>query len=340
MSWPVKDIPPLGEREIAGAGAYNRLLWFVLNFRPISPFLTLNPDGKGSYTIDLDFAALAADALEVIAPAILRGFDFAVTVSNGTLYVNGGRIFLPDRTVIATAITQAITDADNGKMVYVRMTSANAAEIVFDSPVTHTMQTGGGNYRVTLPLALLSYADGAFSVRYLHLGAFHITQEPYFYINGYNRGASQFLAHDAGADGLRWIANCCDQSSSSASGSSSSSGSASSSSSSGGGGGLLRIVTASGEQPTGAEGDYYPNGDPHSTATTWTAQNGNYMAWETYGWDEWRWFVHYTSTETGDPTHTECSRGADYDPTDWTQQNPATGDLVWFEAYYVADEIQ
>ena len=204
MSWPVKDIPPLGEREIAGAGAYNRLLWFVLNFRPLSPFLSLNPDGKGSYTIDLDFAALTADALEVIAPAILRGFDFAVTVANSTLYVNGGRLYLPDRTVIATAITQAITDADDGKMVYVRMNSANAAEIVLDSPVTHTLQTGGGNYRVTLPLALLSYADGAFSVRYLHLGAFVLTQEPYFYVAGYDRSVAQSLDHAANSDGLAW----------------------------------------------------------------------------------------------------------------------------------------
>ena len=327
MSWPVNDIPPLGEREIAGAGAYNRLLRFVLNFRPLSPFLTLNPDGKGSYTIDLDFASLATAMLDFVSPAMLRGFDFIATVADSMLYVNGGRIFLPDRTVIATAITQAVTDADNGKMIYVRMTSANAAEIVLDSPVTHTMQTGGGNYRVTLPLALLSYADGVFSLRYLHIGAFELTQEPYFYVSGYNRAASQILAHEAGADGLCWIANCCDQSSSSASGSSSSSGSvssssstsgstsssasASSSSSSGGGGEGVLVVTSNSPTPYGFEGTYtLESGDPHDCTGVWRLNADCYISC-TQG----ARYLHYNDGFM--PVQYGISSPAGADPTTW-----------------------
>lgn len=102
----------------------------------------------------------------------------------------------------------------------------------------------------------------------------------------------------------------------------------------------MRIVTMDGAAPTGAEGDYYPDGDPHSTSTTWTAANGNHMVYETHGWDYYAWWVYYTSTETGEATYTECSKAGYIDPTDWTQAYPATGDNVFFEAYYVADEIQ
>ena len=328
------DITPLKEHEIAGPQTINPLQKYVLGMHSLSEFLTLNPDGRGSVSFDLNFEALATSIIGLLGESGGINFDFRCTINDGTLYVSSGKVYLPFDVASISAYTHSLASGDSGKMIYARLTSKTSGEIVLSSGVTHTLQAS--NYRLTLPIATITYTDGEWGITYHHLGAFALEEEPYFWISNYNKNENQHLVHDAGADGTKWAKIEDSSSSSDSSSSDSSSSSSSSDSSSSASGGFLRIVYT-GEQPTGAEGDYYPNGDPHSLNTTWTCSNGNFMIYETHGWDFWAWWVYYDSAETGERTVTECSRAADYDPTEWTQAHPATGDNVFFEAYYISE---
>lgn len=199
------DIERLKENEICGAESFNLLIDYVLNFKSLSEFLTLNPDGQGSYTIDLDFAALAAAIIGGLPSNVKLNFDFACNIdSSNHLTVSAGKIFLPDRQIAISAYNTTISSGDSGKMVYVRMTDKNHADIVVGSAVTHTLQTGNNDFRVTLPIATINIVNSTWQMTYHHIGSFHITQEPYFYISGYNKAANQSLDHAAGYDGLQW----------------------------------------------------------------------------------------------------------------------------------------
>ena len=91
------------------------------------------------------------------------------------------------------------------------------------------------------------------------------------------------------------------------------------------------------QYPTGAEGDYTPGGDPHSTSTVWTCANGNYIQYEERVAVEpyYRWWVYYFNLERQEYVSTEISRGADEDLTTWTQAAPGWGDLVSFIGWYI-----
>lgn len=291
------NLTPLKEREICGAASYNALLRYALGFRSLSEFLLLNPDGRGSYTIDLDYAALVAALAQSDAGVSLQ-HDFRCEVTGGdnpALSVEAGRVFLPFTMISVSAFTHALSNADSGKMVYVRLNSTSNGEIVLDSPVTHTLQTGGGNYRTTLPIAILTLANGAWSVHYLHLGAFILTHTPYFWIGGYVRGNAQILGHGASEDGVKWAdvdvsdssssgSSSSGSSSSSSSGSSSSSsGSSSSSSSSGGASGVLRVTkhNEQAEYPITFDGDYaLASGQATDTSGVWQHSAGHQIYYD------------------------------------------------------------
>lgn len=207
------DIHKLKEGEIAGQETINPIVTFVQGMRSISDFLTINPNGRGSINLDLDFTALAANILKLVKIPELN-FDFECSISNnGRLTVSSGTVFLPFHSVSVPLYSYNLDSLDSGKMVYVRLSHdtnesgdvPNKGEIVLSSGVTHTLQTGNSNYRVTLPVATLTKNNSVWSVKYHHIGAFDLTTMPYFYVSGYNKGATQSLDHEADTDGGKWV---------------------------------------------------------------------------------------------------------------------------------------
>lgn len=104
----------------------------------------------------------------------------------------------------------------------------------------------------------------------------------------------------------------------------------------------LKFTADDSRYPTGAEGHYYPSGDPHSTSTIWTCQNGNYMRYEerwVVGIPYYRWWVYYISTESEEWVSTEVGSALpDDDPTTWVSPHCGLGDLVNFHACYVCED--
>ena len=188
------EIPPLGKREIAGEVSYNRLLGYVMGFRPLSDYLVINPDGCGSYTIDLDVAGIVGLCAQAVDE---KAFDFKCAIANGVLTVAEGRVFLPFAMCTVAAFTQSLEAADSGSMVYVRMSGPAAGQIVLGSGVTHTLQADGYSYRLTLPIARIALESGVWSLEYYHLGAFALATTPYFWIAGYDEDYAQRLVHGA-----------------------------------------------------------------------------------------------------------------------------------------------
>ena len=198
------DIQPLKENEIAGAGTINPLQKYVLGMHSLSEFLTLNPDGRGSVSFDLNFEALAGSILGMLGESGGINFDFRCTINNDTLYVSSGKVFLPFDVATISAYTHNLSSGDSGKMVYARLTSKTSGAIEFSSGVTHTLQTGSNEYRVTLPIATITLTDGAWGIKYHHIGAFSLAETPYFYISGYNKSNTQTLDHAANSDDVTW----------------------------------------------------------------------------------------------------------------------------------------
>lgn len=215
------DIARLEDGQIAGPRTINPIVDYILGYQSTSDFLNINPNGRGSVEFDLDFEGMAKAILAMVAGMMQDGaaldFDFRVSVEEGVLSVQGGTVYLPDNSVAISALTHNLDpQEDSGKMIYVRLTGATAGSLQFGGAVTHTLQTGDGNFRATLPVATLSYSGGAWQVRYRHLGAFVLAHTPYFWIPGYGRGRAQALMHRADEDGLRWVdyATCDDESAS------------------------------------------------------------------------------------------------------------------------------
>lgn len=198
------DMHRLGDNEVAGKETINPIVTMLQGMRSTSEFLTINPNGRGSVNFDLDFTALAANILKLIKIPELS-FDFQCSVnSNGRLTVSSGKVFLPSSSVSISSYSHNLSSGDSGKMVYVRLNSASSGEIVLSSAVTHTLQTGNQDYRVTLPVATITKSNSVWSVRYHHIGSFDLTTMPYFYIGGYSRGDVQTLDHTADSDGMAW----------------------------------------------------------------------------------------------------------------------------------------
>ena len=199
------NIRRLRDNEIAGADTVNPIVKFLLGMKSQSEYLTINPNGMGSVNFDFDAGSILRNVMEMMH-AIDLDFSFKVTISgtSPTLHVAAGTVYLPDHSVGISSYTHNLALADAEKMVYVRLNSASAGELVFDSAVTHTIQTGGGSYRVTLPIAAVSHSGGSWQVTYHHLGDIELVEMPYCYISGYDRSKVQGLMHGAGADGVKW----------------------------------------------------------------------------------------------------------------------------------------
>ena len=283
------EIPPLGKREIAGEVSYNRLLGYVMGFRPLSDYLVINPDGCGSYTIDLDVAGIVGLCAQAVDE---KAFDFKCAIANGVLTVAEGRVFLPFAMCTVAAFTQSLEAADSGSMVYVRMSGPAAGQIVLGSGVTHTLQADGYSYRLTLPIARIALESGVWSLEYYHLGAFALATTPYFWIAGYDEDYAQRLVHGAREHGAKWVADSGGgggSSSSSESSSSSGSGSASASGSSSSGG-LAGYFIVTGNAPAAIssafEGRYdLYSGNPHDGTGVWARDGSTTIYYSgVFGW--------------------------------------------------------
>ena len=199
------DMHRLKDGEIAGKETVNPIVNFVQGMRSISDFLTINPNGRGSINFDLDFAALAANILKLIKIPELN-FDFECSISsNGRLTVSSGTVFLPFNSVSISSYSHNLSNSDSGKMVYVRLNSASSGEIVLSSGVTHTLQTGNNDFRVTLPVATLTKSGANWRIKYHHIGSFDLTTVPYFYEVGYDKSQVQTLDHTDGTNGMQWV---------------------------------------------------------------------------------------------------------------------------------------
>lgn len=204
MKITYNNFEPLKENEIAGAQTINPMQRYMLGIHSLSEFLDVNPDGQGSISFDLNFEALAGSIIGMLGDNGGINFDFKCSVSsNNVLTVSGGKVFLPFDVCTVSSTSTSLSSGDSGKMVYVRLTSKTTGSIVLSSSVTHTIQTGNQEYRVTLPVATITYNNG-WKVQYHHIGAFSLTQTPYCYIDGYSKGSAQSLDHQANTDDQKW----------------------------------------------------------------------------------------------------------------------------------------
>lgn len=204
MKITYNNFEPLGEKEIAGQRTINPMQRYMLGIHSLSEFITINPDGMGSISLDMDYASLASSILGLLGDSGGINFDFRCDVNGSTLTVEAGTVFLPFSQVSIAKFTHTLVSGDNGKMIYARLSSTTTGEIVLSNGVTHTLQTGNQDYRTTLPIATVTNNNG-WAVKYHHIGAFTLTETPYFYVSGYSKGSTQTLDHDANTDGGKWV---------------------------------------------------------------------------------------------------------------------------------------
>ena len=200
---------PLQENEIAGAVTANTVIRHLQGMNSLSEFLSIEPNGQGSVNFDFDAYSLAKVILGMVEDGETLSFDFKCKLDKKHLTVVAGKVYLPDTPVVSiSSMSQTLGNSDSGKMVYVRLSKSGSTisgELVFDDPVTHTLMTGNNNYRVCLPVAIVTGSGNNWKVRYMHLGSFSLTQVPYFWIDAYDKSKAQFLSHGANADGETWI---------------------------------------------------------------------------------------------------------------------------------------
>lgn len=192
------NIRRLRDNEIAGADTINPIVKFLLGMKSQSECLTINPNGMGSVNFDLDAGSILRNVMEMIrANTIDFDFPFKVTISGRppTLHISMGSVFFPNNEASVDSFTHTLTNADSGKMIYVRLNSITGGEIVLGSQVTHTLQTGNNNFRVTLPVATITLDGGEWQIFYHHLGTFSFVETPYFWIDGFDPSKNQHLVH-------------------------------------------------------------------------------------------------------------------------------------------------
>ena len=205
------DIRRLKDNEIAGADTINPMVRFILGMKSQSEYLTINPDGMGSVNFDLDAESLLKIAQTFISQQTDGlNFDFRCTIGGSTshsLSVSGGRVWFPQSGDVASisSYSHTLSSGDVGKMLYVRLTSKTSGTIVLDNAVTHTLQTGNDEYRVTLPIATITRSGENYGVRYHHIGSFALLEEPFFWKDGYDKSAYQFLVHRQDQNEERWV---------------------------------------------------------------------------------------------------------------------------------------
>lgn len=208
------DIEPLDDNQIAGAKTINPIIKYILGMDSTSDFLAINPNGRGSVNFDLDAGALAKWILSMIDDntGLNLEWDFKVNFtksgSSNRISVRAGQVFFPDNSVSISGINnQSISSSSSGKMVYVRLNSKSSGELVIDNAVTHTLQTGNDNYRMTLPIATITYksSNNTWSARYHHIGSFSFGSYPYFWKDNFTKGDYQFLVHRNGQNEERWV---------------------------------------------------------------------------------------------------------------------------------------
>lgn len=206
-----QNLIPLKEHEIAGADTINRMLTYILGMRPISQYLMINPNGRGSITFDLDFEGLLADVLKAVEALYGNASeDFRMTATGNGVSVAAGRVYWSDTYAdIAGATFPWSADDD---IIYVKLTGLTTGTLE-QGNVTHTVRTTNGEHLVTLPLARMVKTGDDWHLHRIHRGAFVFVMEPYFLLPGWSRGRAQTLDHLAGADGYRWQDyGDCDQS--------------------------------------------------------------------------------------------------------------------------------
>ncbi len=202
------NLKPLQDNEIAGPITTNPIIKHLQGMNSLSEFLAIEPNGQGSVNFDFDAYSLAKVILGMVENGETLSFDFKCTLDEDHLAVAAGKVYLPETVVSVSGMSETLGNSDSGKMVYVRLSKSGSTiqgELVFDDPITHTLMTGNNNYRVCLPVAIVTGSGDNWKVRYRHLGSFALTQVPYFWIDAYDKSKAQFLSHGANADGETWI---------------------------------------------------------------------------------------------------------------------------------------
>ena len=211
----LEQLNKLGKQEIAGAKTINPIVDFLRGIQTRTPdYILLNENALGGCYIDLDVEAILA-LMQQGGSSLLHGFTASID-EDGKLTCTAGNVYMPDASVAIAAL--ASTTAVNGNMLYARLNALNAGELVYGSPVTHTLQpaSGGNPDQVTLPICTTTQTDGVWGVTYHHVGDFILTWTPYFWVTGYQGNAAQSLDHDANG-AIRWntYGECGDESDSS-----------------------------------------------------------------------------------------------------------------------------
>jgi hypothetical protein len=208
------DIQKLKENEVAGHITTNAIIDFILGMRPVSEFLFINPNGRGSVNIDLDFESLLGQILQAV-DAMFGGVgeDFKMTVTNNGVSVAGGRVFWTDSYADIQGASFGWSTTDD--IIYIKLTSLTSGTLE-QGNVTHTVRTTNNEMAVTLPLAkMVKDSNNNWSLHYFHRGSYVFVDEPYFLKPNWQKSKAQTLDHRANENGYRWVSYTdCDASSS------------------------------------------------------------------------------------------------------------------------------
>ena len=200
-----KNIHHLDNNQIAGPITINPMVDFINGIRTrTGQFIELNPNGG---SIDIDFDAMAyREWLDLKDFELLSDFRCEITDSN-KIKCSAGRVFFPLEAVSISMMNP--TTCHSGYYMYARIYkngNALTGELRYDSAITHTLQPASGDNpdRVTLPICSTYQSGGEWKISYFHIGAFSFIQDPYFWVQDYDKSKVQVLGHTS-QGAVHWI---------------------------------------------------------------------------------------------------------------------------------------